>query len=166
MAQRIFQLTRVRPPAEVPGRLRRGEARDRARIGEWVAAFTREAMGPHTPVDAPDAVAERWLSSPARGLYFWEVEGQVVSMAGTSGPTPNGLRIGAVYTPPEQRRRGYASALVAALSQRILDGGRRFAFLFTDAANPTSNHIYQAIGYEYVCDADEYYFDPPEGGQP
>ena len=57
-----------------------------------------------------------------------------------------------MYTPPELRGRGYATALTAELSQRLLDGrlfegGRRFCFLYTDLANPTSNAIYERIGY-------------------
>jgi predicted GNAT family acetyltransferase len=80
-------------------------------------------------------------------------------MAGASGPTPKGIRIGAVYTPKALRRRGYASTLVAALSQAQLTAGRTFCFLFTDLANPTSNKIYQDIGYMPVCDVDEYRFE-------
>jgi len=91
------------------------------------------------------------------GLRVWE-DNTPVSMAGASGPTPNGIRVGAVYTPPERRRRGYASGLVAALSQEQLDAGKRFCFLYTDLANPTSNKIYQDIGYEAVSDVDEYHF--------
>ena len=74
------------------------------------------------------------------------------------GATPNGIRIGPVYTPPDRRGHGYASALTAGASQDQLDRGRRFVFLFTDLANPTSNKIYQAIGYEPVCDVDAYLF--------
>jgi predicted GNAT family acetyltransferase len=66
--------------------------------------------------------------------------------------------VGPVYTPPEARRHGYASALVAHVSQDLLDGGRRFVFLYTDLANPTSNHIYQEIGYRPVADAYQYTF--------
>jgi predicted GNAT family acetyltransferase len=66
-----------------------------------------------------------------------------------------------VYTPPELRGRGYASALTAAVSQAQLNGGRRYCFLFTDLANPTSNKIYQAIGYEPVCDVDDLRFEAP-----
>ena len=69
-----------------------------------------------------------------------------------NGRDANGIRIGAVYTPPELRQRGYASALVAAVSQAELDRGRRWCFLFTDLANPTSNRIYQAIGYRPTRD--------------
>jgi predicted GNAT family acetyltransferase len=80
-------------------------------------------------------------------------------MCGTSRSTPNGSRIGPVYTPPDLRRRGYASAVVAAASQAQLDAGARFCFLFTDLANPTSNRIYQAIGYEPVRDVEVYTFE-------
>jgi uncharacterized protein len=72
---------------------------------------------------------------------------------GSGGETPNGIRIGPVYTPPEERGHGYASNLTAWVSQTLLDEGRRFCFLYADLGNPTSNKIYQAIGYEPVTDA-------------
>jgi predicted GNAT family acetyltransferase len=89
---------------------------------------------------------------------LWE-DPQPVSLAGFGGWTPTGVRIGPVYTPPELRRRGYASALTAELSAQLLAGGLRYCFLYTDLANPTSNRIYQAIGYELVCDSADYAFD-------
>jgi hypothetical protein len=58
-----------------------------------------------------------------------------------------------VYTPPEHRGRGYASTLTASVSQRMVDEGRRFCFLYTDLANHTANKIYRAIGYVPVADA-------------
>ena len=66
-----------------------------------------------------------------------------------------------VFTPSQFRRRGYASAVTAALSQILLDAGYRFCSLFTDLANPTSNKIYQQIGYRSVCDVDAYRFSAP-----
>jgi len=97
------------------------------------------------------------VADPDGGIVVWE-EGEPVSLAGFGGPTPNGIRIGPVYTPPGLRRRGYASALTAALTQQLLDGGRRFCFLFTDLANETSNSIYQRIGYRPVSDVDQWSF--------
>jgi predicted GNAT family acetyltransferase len=79
-------------------------------------------------------------------------------MGGYGGSTPNGARIGPIYTPPELRRRGYASALTADLTQMLLYRGSRFCFLFTDLANPTSNSIYQQIGYRPVADVDQWSF--------
>jgi hypothetical protein len=81
-----------------------------------------------------------------------------VSIACRGQPTPNGARIGLVYTPPEYRRKGYASACVAGLSQTLLNQGHKYCFLFTDLANPTTNHIYQAIGYQPVGDWHNYCF--------
>jgi predicted GNAT family acetyltransferase len=124
----------------------------------WFLAFVEEAQ-PHLDRSPENARrnAEGWVERG--GLRVWVDDG-AVAMAGASGPTPNGIRIGAVYTPPDKRRRGYASALVAALSQEQLDSGKKFCFLYTDLANPTSNKIYQEIGYAPVSDVDEYVFDP------
>jgi predicted GNAT family acetyltransferase len=85
-------------------------------------------------------------------LIVWERDGRVVSMAGVVRRTPRSTAIALVYTPPALRRKGYASAVVAALSQRELDAGREWCSLLADAANPTTNHIYAEIGYEPRCD--------------
>ena len=164
-AQRIYQLEAVIPPRPVPGELRRATPADRPLLIEWVTAFRREAHGV-SPAPPPDRTVDARLDSPTSAYYVWH-DGQPVSLAGYTGPTPNGIRIGPVYTPPEQRGKGYASACVAALSQLLLDGGRRYCFLFTDLSNPTANQIYQAIGYRPVCDVDEYQFlggEPEDGG--
>lgn len=158
MAQRIYQLEHVTPPPSVEGELRPGTPEDRPLLKAWFAAFEQETgIGTGDPQKAENLV-NTFLSSSTRDIYLWHVAGTPVAMAGYSGPTPNGIRVNAVYTPPEYRKRGYASACVAALSQRLLDSGRRYCFLFTDLSNPTSNHIYQTIGYEPVCDVDEYIF--------
>jgi predicted GNAT family acetyltransferase len=68
------------------------------------------------------------------------------------------VRIGPVYTPPEQRRRGYAGACVGALSQLLLAEGRDFCVLYTDTSNPTSNHVYQMLGYQPIMEASVYTF--------
>jgi predicted GNAT family acetyltransferase len=155
-SERIFRLTAVTPPAPVRGRARIAEPADRGLVARWLEAFMREALEDE-PSDI-EAMTDRWLSRRGRTLHLWE-DGDVVSLAGVGSRTPNGVRIGPVYTPPEARNRGYASALVAAISQAQLDEGRRFCFLFTDLANPTANHIYQTIGYEPVRDVDMWRHD-------
>jgi predicted GNAT family acetyltransferase len=158
-AERIFRLTAVTQQPPVPGRARFAEPADRALVASWLDAFMREALEDSEPADI-EAMTDRWLARRGRTLHLWE-DGAVVSLAGVGSPTPNGVRIGPVYTPPEQRNRGYATALVAAVSQAQLDAGRRFCFLFTDLANPTSNHIYQTIGYEPVRDVDMWRHNRP-----
>jgi RimJ/RimL family protein N-acetyltransferase len=158
IAQRAFRVDRVEPPRGVPGRLRAYEPSDRELACRWMDAFTAEALpesAPH-PQSSEEFVDHR-DEDPEGGLVLWE-DGEVVSLAGYGGPTPNGIRIGPVYTPPERRGRGYGSAVTAALTQQLLDGGRRFCFLFTDLANPTSNSIYQRIGYRPVTDVDMWAF--------
>jgi uncharacterized protein len=158
MATRIFQLDTVTPAPAVAGALRPATAADLDLLVSWVAAFTRET-GQRGEADEARARAGVSRTIAAGGLHLWEVEGAgPVSMANSTGATPSGIRINMVYTPPELRRRGYASACVGALSQAMLDAGRRFCFLYTDLANPTSNHIYQELGYRPVADADTYDF--------
>ena len=118
---------------------------------EWMIGFDREAMGGEAGRRDMTAMVDELINASNRIGYIWE-DGEPVSMCQATGATPHGIRIGAVYTPPELRRRGYASALVAAVSQAELDRGRRWCFLFTDLANPTSNRIYQAIGYRPIRD--------------
>jgi uncharacterized protein len=158
IAQRAFRADHVDTPSNVPGAMRDYEPGDRDIAVRWMDAFVAEAL----PDDAPNPetsedLVDRRYEDPEAGLAVWDDDG-VVSIAGYGGRTPNGIRIGPVYTPPELRGRGYASALTAALTQRLLDGGLTFCFLFTDLANPTSNSIYQRIGYEPVSDQDLWIF--------
>jgi hypothetical protein len=155
--ERIYRLTEVRTPDPGPaGAMRRAREEERELLVRWFDAFAVDVDDPEP--GEPERAFERFVPGRAGavGLYLWEVNGDPRSMAGHSGPTPHGMRVFPVYTPPEERRRGYAGALVAALSQRLLDEGREFCFLFTDLANPTSNHVYQEIGYEPVCDVTQW----------
>jgi predicted GNAT family acetyltransferase len=158
LAQRAFRADHVDTPADVPGAMRDYEAGDRDVAVSWMDAFVAEALPDEAPnpESSEDLVDRRHEDSDA-GLVLWD-DDRPVSIAGYGGRTPNGIRIGPVYTPPELRGHGYASALTAALTQRLLDGGLQFCFLFTDLANPTSNSIYQRIGYEPVSDQDLWTF--------
>ncbi len=147
MKLRIHQLEKVQPIAKVKGYLRLSRPSDRPLLLNWFEAFATEALG--AVEEDTERVVDRHLSQ--KSLYLWQDE-LPVSMAVGREATPNGASIGPVYTPPAYRQRGYASSCVAALSQTLLDRGCRYCFLFTDLANPTSNHIYQTIGYQPVCD--------------
>jgi uncharacterized protein len=156
MSQRIYELRRVDPPAGVPGRLRPALAEDLALLADWVYNFNVDAGLPLLDSVEAWGLAERRVD--AGDVFIWEDEGRQVSMAAKSRPTSHGITVSLVYTPPELRNRGYASACVAALSQQLLDAGWEFCTLYTDLANPTSNSIYQRIGYRPVCDSNEYHF--------
>lgn len=156
MAQGVYALERVEPIAAVSGRTRDANAADRALLLGWWHAFMRDAL-PDADVSRASTALDHRLSAADAGVVLW-CDPEPVAFAAYGGPTPNGIRIGPVYTPPEHRGRGYATSLVAGLSQRLLDAGRRFCFLYTDLTNPTSNAIYVRIGYRLVCESVEVVF--------
>ena len=158
MSNRIYRASVARPPRGVPGLMRRYQGDDRELVIEWLDAFIEEALPRRAVREPPATVLTRRIEDPDGGLMLWEDAGALVSLAGFGNPTPNGTRVGPVYTPPALRGRGYAGALVGQMTEMLLSRGHRFCFLFTDLANPTSNGIYQRVGYEPVCDVDEYAF--------
>jgi len=146
MQQRIYRLDQVEPVRPVPGAMRLATMDDLELLTDWGTGFARDAG--HAFLLAREQV-NRMIER--QDLHIWQDESPA-SMAVAQGATPNGCRIGYVYTPPELRGRGYASALVARLSQRMLDSGMTLCVLYTDLGNPTPNAIYQRIGYNAICD--------------
>jgi uncharacterized protein len=147
--QCIYTLRAVRDVPRAAGLARRALASDHELISRWYTAFVREVNLAH-PTEA-----ERWARAAiaSGGAWLWE-DGGARTLACFARETPHGRAIGPVYTPPEARRQGYATSLVAELSRQTLAEGKAFACLFTDAANPTSNHIYTTIGFELICSFD------------
>jgi predicted GNAT family acetyltransferase len=154
-AQGVYALDHVEPVAQAPGRARRATVQDRDLLAAWWRAFDVEALGRSRSDEQIERAIEHGLEADDAGVVLWEDGGRPVSLAGFGGPTPNGIRIGPVYTPPEHRSRGYASSLVATLSAERLASGRRYCYLYTDLANPVSNRIYERIGYRRTCESAE-----------
>ncbi|MEQ9563232.1 MAG: GNAT family N-acetyltransferase, partial [Woeseiaceae bacterium] len=135
----------VMPASPVPGQLRLASKADLALIRDWGPRFAKEI---DTSVDVV-AFYERRLESES--LYLWN-DGVPRTVAAVSGITPNSIRISGVYTAPEYRRHGYASAAVASVSQLMLDAGHRFCVLFTETSDPSANRLYRSIGYKPIFD--------------
>ena len=152
---RSFHLGTLRMPYHVNGEMRTAVSADHDLVAEWSDRFAEDS-GMNDPAEARRARTRFMLDSGR--FVLWEDAGQPVAMAGWHPSPPRGARIGYVYTPPELRGRGYATGITAALSRQLLDSGCANCFLFTDLANPTSNSIYQKIGYEPVADFHEYLF--------
>lgn len=152
--ERLYELRQVQPPPLPAGRMRLAGQDDLDLLARWRVDFETEAL-PGTPPTLDQARENISYRIADGDLLVWEV-GQPRALAGRGRPTPQGASIGPVYTPPEFRGRGYATALTAGLSQRILDEGKQFVVLFTDLGNPVSNSIYQKIGFSPVCDYDMY----------
>ncbi|HMK92543.1 MAG TPA: GNAT family N-acetyltransferase [Thermoleophilia bacterium] len=148
---RLFEARQVLPPPRPGGTCRVATEADLPTVARWVEAFFDE-VGLHDPSDPAEVVREQIEEG---SLRLWCDE-RPVSMAAWAGRTGRTLRINFVYTPPEHRGRGYASACVASLTQALLDEGLHSCCLYADLANPTSNKIYQAVGYRPICDVTEF----------
>ena len=163
MEQGIYALNSVVDVSPARGAARRADAADAQLIETWIHDFHGEASP--APRGAPSEIRQLIdlklkATDPDRaGFWIWEHDGEPRSLSGYGGLTPNGIRIGPVYTPPEHRSRGFATNLVAQQSAWLLSGGRRFCFLYTDLSNPTSNAIYQRIGYRKICEGAEIAFE-------
>lgn len=149
-ALKVFRLDQLKTVRLSDGKLRAAEEKDISLLTDWRIAFDKEAFSKNTsPEEGSKMVVEKVES---RDLYVWEVDSKVVTMVARARPTRHGITVNYVYTPPQFRKRGYATSCVATLSQYLLDSGYDFCSLFTDASNPTSNKIYQSMGYQWVAD--------------
>jgi GNAT superfamily N-acetyltransferase len=151
MEQKIFELKEVNPSIDCIGQLRLARESDLTFVPYWLEIFNSECFGV-TPVINGNIEDYRYLIDK-KTLYVLEVDGVPVTMAQLIERTPNICIINYVYTPPYHRQHGYASACVAALSKQGLKQGYKKCMLYTDLANPTSNSIYQKIGYQPVYDS-------------
>jgi predicted GNAT family acetyltransferase len=146
---RLFALGELARPQPAPeGASRMAADRDRDLLIEWLRTFTREVGDPDTQDYA--AAADERLSYG--GIVVWEVGGAPVSIAGRTRIVAGIARVGPVYTPPELRGRGYAGGATVAVSQAALDAGATDVVLYTDLSNPTSNALYQRLGFRPVED--------------
>lgn len=143
----------VDPPRPAAGRLRRGEPAERELLIDWWQSFIEQAGG-HGGGEAAANVQARLADG---SLFVWDQDGPV-SLVATSPLVDGVVRLGPVYTPPEQRRHGYAATAVAEVSRRALAAGARACMLLTDLANPTSNKIYAEVGFQRFADWEEYEF--------
>lgn len=150
--QRVYRAEAIQAPEAVSGRIRVAEETDRDLLVDWVRAFHAEAT-PGAP-GRPEATVN--LRLPAGHMWVWD-DGTPRSMCTLTPPVASVVRVQAVYTPDENRGRGYAGALVSKVSRGVLADGNIPA-LYTDLGNPVSNSVYRRIGYECIGEVVRYRF--------
>lgn len=142
-------------PTGVFGTARRADISDLPTVTSFVEAFAEEAR-----TVAGSGAGDLAARIESGGFWVWEQDGMVVSQTSVTAATPELHVISLVYTPPEERGRGYATALVAAAATAVLAGGGR-CMLYTDLANVTANRIYQGLGFHQIGDSVQLKLDAP-----
>jgi predicted GNAT family acetyltransferase len=150
MEQTIYKLEKVKHTRHTNGQLRQVIDSDHPLIKEWVYQFCLETK---QPLSLEEASNKATFLINKGNLVAWEMNGALVSMAYATRPTQHNITITYVYTPSNQRKKGYASDCVAAFTQLLLDRGYQTASLYADQSNPTSNYVYKQIGYEEIMDS-------------
>ncbi|MFJ8645787.1 GNAT family N-acetyltransferase [Streptomyces sp. NPDC093546] len=160
---RLGTLTPPQPRPEGQGRITDGK--DREQVVRWCREFCVE-VGEQPSIDLIDAGSWDDSRFGDRHFTFWETpDGTPVAMAAATSIVGGMIRVDPVYTPAHLRGRGYAGAVTVAASRAALTAGATDVVLFTDPANPTSNALYQRIGYVHVADFAGYKFSgAPEAG--
>jgi GNAT superfamily N-acetyltransferase len=152
MEEMLYRLGTLRPPGGVSGVHRDATRTDHALLADWVELFLAET-GSRV---RDDAAGQRFVDNATIGgdlFVLWEDGGTPVSLAMLRAPSAGVSRIGPVFTPERWRGHGYGSAVTAAAAHLARLDGVDDVVLFADLANPTSNAIYQRIGFEAVADS-------------
>lgn len=154
--ERLYVLSTVRRPVPAHGRLRLAAEPEAPLIARWWYDSSLAAFGQADAADS-DRVARRYLAAAA--VYVWDV-GRPVSQAVKTSPTTTGITVARVYTPPEERGHGYATACVAELSRLLLAEGRDHCTLLVEASNVIAQRLYQRVGYLPLASYHELVLEP------
>lgn len=156
MGQGVYECVKSIPPREIRGSLIKARLDHSEEVEAAVlfgAGFIEECFPLHRePLVEARKMVEFYIEQGV--LFLWKSqEGDLVSMAVRNRESKNASTIGWVFTPKEQRGRGYGSMVTFGVTQEIFKSGKKFANLFTDLSNPTSNSIYQKIGFRKIADS-------------
>jgi len=143
-ASSLLRLGRLRPPETVPGAAMVAREDQVDLVAHWLRWFSQEA-DPGPAVEDSATIARRRVL--AGQVWLWVDGGLPVSLAAASAPAFGVVRLGPVFTPPAARRRGYASAVTAALSAASLGAGAAEVVLVVDQDNQRAARVYRAIGF-------------------
>ncbi|RSK28571.1 GNAT family N-acetyltransferase [Bacillus sp. HMF5848] len=150
MKQRIYTCSKVHDIQYSEGSLQEATNADIETVAQYLVEFSQET--PEATLTHAQATERAQQFVENKSAYLWKVKGSPVTLVCSARKTKSGIVVNAVYTPLEHRKKGYATSAVATLTNQLLQKNR-FCALYTDLANPTSNHIYQTVGYKPVSDS-------------
>jgi predicted GNAT family acetyltransferase len=162
MHQGVYELLNVIDPNYDNGEMLVATKEHKSIVSDYTLGFINDCFPDEKePSERATEMADRHILNQT--IYLWKnTAGKVVSMASKNRESKNAATVSLVYTPKEYRGNGYASRIVAKLSHKLLSDGKKKCNLFTDLTNPTSNSIYQKVGYKFVGESIHYNFKNDE----
>ncbi|WP_371660737.1 GNAT family N-acetyltransferase [Streptomyces sp. NBC_00280] len=152
----LYRLGTLTPPQPVPaGRGRPVGEDEHEHLMQWCRELAKDLKEDVT------INADTWAGTRfgEKRYTYWETpDGTPVSMAGVNPMVAGHVRVDPVYTPAHLRGHGYAGAVTVEVGRAALAAGATDVVLYADPANPTSNALYQRIGYRKIADWGVYDF--------
>lgn len=149
----LYTIDTLIKPTCVNGQFRLVTNDDLDLVVEWIKAYNAESE-PNEIFDHLEYASGKIRDSL---FYFWTFEGKTVALAGHSVVASGFARIVPVYTPPQHRRKGYASAITAFVTEMLQSRGVQ-VMLFADGGYEASNAVYQKLGFVLHCEYIDYWF--------
>ena len=141
-----LECNRVKDVKQSNGFMDKPSYSDKTQLAHFWQDYGKELVEPKN-ISFIDSLKEieSWLEDDC--FYVWrENNGKIVCMANYW--ENNGIaKISYVYTPKEQRNKGYCKSLIHELTKLLLDNHIE-PMLYTDNSNIPANEVYKKIGYE------------------
>ncbi|KAK9318873.1 hypothetical protein V1517DRAFT_88041 [Lipomyces orientalis] len=154
-----YRLMSVNVPTQAQDCIARGRLKmatvddDMTILANWLMRYNEQCLMPI--LSEEEAIKAIASLVRAEHLYLWILDEKPVSMAFMVRPLKYGCSVAGVYTPKELRGQGYATAMMAVFSEHLRKD-YDFVSLHADNSNPTSNYIYQQVGFEKTCITNDY----------
>jgi len=155
MKYTLLEVNKETKENKPPGKLRMATAEDYTILIKMKEGFDSDVFGDDGNNEEENKRRALRINTLIKdqAIFLWEIIDDkgiqiLTAMIGISRQTHSGGTIGPVYTFPEHRRKGYATAGVAELCQYCLSTlNKKFITLKTDLDNPTSNSVYTKVGF-------------------
>ena len=140
----VMTCTKVIKPAKGEGQLLKADSTDKITLCEYWRGNMKELNNQKISQQEALLEVENWLEE--ENIYVLKNNKDIVSMAmyNTSGEY---AKISHVYTPKEERGKGYCQYLMYSLGKSLIEEGYKLV-LYTDNKYLSSNIAYEKVGFQ------------------
>ena len=150
----FMKCEKLKEPKTNDGKLSKAKVEERKIIADYICKFNDfmdESVKEHMPTE--EEINQYFLEKADEEIAndkFYVLrnnEDKIVSMAHYKVSPDGTAKVGLVYTPDEERGKGYAAKIVHDITAILLEKGY-IPVLYTDQNYPNSNKAYFNAGYE------------------